>query len=205
MSSASAVGRPATSATRTAAPETWSGKSRPGCSESVVTISSPDRARVPTTTMLHAVGRRAGERDAVRRRADQGCQLLADRGAQCEHALEPRLAASPLALVEAQALLRRSERGNVTAGRACPRSDTRSARAPGTRRGPPRRSCDLPFDRRVIREHLAVEQAPFFRPDARRRPLRAREREHGRSRSESGRRTPTPARSDRPASGSCAR
>ena len=57
------------------------------------------------------VGRRAGERDAVRRRADQGCQLLADRGAQCEHALEPRLSASPLALVEAQALLQRSEGG----------------------------------------------------------------------------------------------
>ena len=51
-SSACSGGRVRTAATRTVAPDAWSGPSSPKCSVSVVTISSSGRSRSPASTML---------------------------------------------------------------------------------------------------------------------------------------------------------
>ena len=206
MSSASAVGRPATSATRTSAPETWSGKSRPGCSESVVTTSSPGPSSSPDDNDVAPVRRRAGERDAVRRRRRPG--LRAARGPW--RAMRARSRTTPFRLAPWLWSKRKRSSDAARVGR-----DERAERARvqirealehrelGAR--PPRRSCDLPFDRRVIREHRRRRAGAVLSARRSARPLRARGREHDRSRSESGPRIPTPARSDPPASGSCAR
>ena len=114
-----------------------------------------------------AARRRVDERDLRRRRRRDAPRARAapPRAARAS-ARSTRLPLRPSREV-ALAPARRARRpSRARAARSCPRSGTRSARAPGTARVPPRRSSDGEFYRRVIREEPAVDAAPLLGPRA---------------------------------------
>ena len=100
-SSASSPVRPRVAATRTRAPETCSGPSRPKCSSSVVTISSPASSRRPESTIWQPVVVDAVTATVLGRRAEQPGEELAHASACLDQVVEVRLAAAASLELEA--------------------------------------------------------------------------------------------------------
>ena len=134
------AGRPLDDARRARARRTCSGPSRPKCSASVVTISSSGPRPSPASDDVAAVGRRARQRDVLRRRRRAARRARARRAARAARASRSKYALAAAAV--ARGRRRAAPRSRRAVGRASgpnvPAFRYASARAPGTARGPPR-------------------------------------------------------------------